>query len=329
MDTTPVISSADPTYTCDYQGISAGWADWYESTLPGQYIVIDGLRNGNYRLQVTTDYKNYFQEGNEKDNTISIGLNIKDNEATWIGPFWEPDVRIGGNGDDTLIADLDRVADFWGGGGNDMLTGSGLADKLRGEKGNDTVSGLAGDDELDGGEGHDTAVFHSDFSEYTFAFTDAGIIVTDKISDGDGSDTLRSIEAARFADRTVSLVNTIHEKPVLSKTSFKEDILVDTILAKVSAQDEEGDQLTYTLTDNAGGYFRLSGQHLLLSKELDHETLPQHTITIAAMDKFGRTISETYTIDVADVTEPVGPGTPPDNGGGTTPGGGTPVDGIA
>src|SRR5688572_11799327 len=38
MDTTRVGSSADPSafYTCDYQGISAGWADWYQSTLPGQ-----------------------------------------------------------------------------------------------------------------------------------------------------------------------------------------------------------------------------------------------------------------------------------------------------
>jgi Ca2+-binding RTX toxin-like protein len=132
MDTTRVGSSADPSafYTCDYQGISAGWADWYQSTLPGQYIAIDGLRNGNYRLQVTTDYKNYFQEDLENDNAMSIGLNINGNKVTWIAPFW-------------------------GGGGNDKLTGSDLADKLRGEGGNDTINGLAGNDYLDGGSGND------------------------------------------------------------------------------------------------------------------------------------------------------------------------------
>jgi hypothetical protein len=90
MDTTRVRSTADPDafYTCDYQGISAGWADWYDSTLSGQYVSIDGLPNGNYRLQVTTDYMNYFPEDNENDNTISIGLNIKGNNVTRIDPFW-------------------------------------------------------------------------------------------------------------------------------------------------------------------------------------------------------------------------------------------------
>lgn len=70
-------------------------------------------------------------------------------------PPGETDVRNGGNGDDTLIADLNRAADFRGGGGNDTLTGSDLADELRGDEGNDTVNGLAGDDYLDGGLGKD------------------------------------------------------------------------------------------------------------------------------------------------------------------------------
>jgi Ca2+-binding RTX toxin-like protein len=70
-------------------------------------------------------------------------------------PPGEAEVRNGGNGDDTLIADLNRAADFRGGGGNDKLTGSDLADELRGEEGNDTVNGLAGDDYLDGGPGKD------------------------------------------------------------------------------------------------------------------------------------------------------------------------------
>jgi len=132
MDTARVSSSADPApyYTCDYQGISAGWADWYQSTLPGQYIAIDGLRNGIYRLQVTTDYKNYFQEDLENDNTMSIALKISGNQVTRIDPFW-------------------------GGRGNDRLTGSDFADKLRGEGGNDTINGLGGNDSLDGGSGDD------------------------------------------------------------------------------------------------------------------------------------------------------------------------------
>jgi hypothetical protein len=74
------------------QGISAGWADKYRSTLPGQYVVIDGLPNGKYTLKVTTDYKNYFQEDYENDNTISVGLSINGNKVDVISPPYINDV---------------------------------------------------------------------------------------------------------------------------------------------------------------------------------------------------------------------------------------------
>jgi hypothetical protein len=87
-DSVRMSSSADanPYFTCDYQGISAGWADLYNSRLPGQYVVIDGVRDGNYTLQVTTDYGGMFAETNEDDNTIEIGLSIRGNRVTVTDP---------------------------------------------------------------------------------------------------------------------------------------------------------------------------------------------------------------------------------------------------
>ncbi|RVT98957.1 hypothetical protein EOD42_02270 [Rhodovarius crocodyli] len=48
------------------------------------------------------------------------------------------------------------ITDAWGGAGNDMLIGSGAANRLFGGWGDDYIHGGAGDDALDGGIGHDT-----------------------------------------------------------------------------------------------------------------------------------------------------------------------------
>jgi Ca2+-binding RTX toxin-like protein len=59
-----------------------------------------------------------------------------------------------GDGGDS--ARLLFVADFFGEGGNDTLTGSGLSQLLDGGAGNDRLNGLSGDDTLTGGAGNDT-----------------------------------------------------------------------------------------------------------------------------------------------------------------------------
>lgn len=78
-------ASTTPQFTCDYQGISAGWGDLYDSQLPGQYIVIDSVPNGDYRLRVTTDYAGYVAETNETDNTMDVLLRINGNKVQVLG----------------------------------------------------------------------------------------------------------------------------------------------------------------------------------------------------------------------------------------------------
>lgn len=57
----------------------------------------------------------------------------------------------GGGGTDPRFS-----ADFYGEGGNDALTGSGLGELLDGGAGDDTLKGLGGNDTLNGGDGDDT-----------------------------------------------------------------------------------------------------------------------------------------------------------------------------
>ena len=76
------------------QGISAGWADLYSAGLPCQYIVIDGLADGDYTLQSTTNSKHIVHEDCYGDNTMWTGLRIHGNTVTEIPLPWAPEDRI-------------------------------------------------------------------------------------------------------------------------------------------------------------------------------------------------------------------------------------------
>jgi len=75
-------ASSDPQFDCGYQGISAGWADEYDSSLPGQYIVIDDLPDGEYTLRATTNAAGTIDETCDDDNTVRVDLRITGNTVT-------------------------------------------------------------------------------------------------------------------------------------------------------------------------------------------------------------------------------------------------------
>ena len=66
-------TSARPSamYDCNFQGISAGWADVYVSQLPCQWIDITGLAAGAYTLRVEIDPANRLPEANETNNVAA------------------------------------------------------------------------------------------------------------------------------------------------------------------------------------------------------------------------------------------------------------------
>jgi hypothetical protein len=49
-------------------GLSVGWGDKYGATLAYQWIKINGLRDGNYRVRVIADPYNWFLETNDHNN---------------------------------------------------------------------------------------------------------------------------------------------------------------------------------------------------------------------------------------------------------------------
>jgi hypothetical protein len=89
-------AAPNPKYTCGNQGVSAGWSDVYTSSLPCQFITIDGVPDGDYRLLATTDYKQHVQEDRYLDNSVVVGLRIQGNTVTQIPLAWGGWESLGG-----------------------------------------------------------------------------------------------------------------------------------------------------------------------------------------------------------------------------------------
>ncbi len=73
-------------YSCSNQGVSKGWADVYNSGLPCQFIVIDGIPDGDYTLKSTTNQLHFFPEDTYDNNTICTGLRIAGDTVTVTDP---------------------------------------------------------------------------------------------------------------------------------------------------------------------------------------------------------------------------------------------------
>lgn len=84
----PFCLYGGPGFTCQNQGIAPNTLDIYGSDLACQFIVIDGLCDGEYVFEATTNATSVqaaknnqpvlFEEDNYDDNTISVRLHIHD-----------------------------------------------------------------------------------------------------------------------------------------------------------------------------------------------------------------------------------------------------------
>ncbi|SOC47337.1 cadherin domain-containing protein, partial [Rhizobium subbaraonis] len=196
---------------------------------------------------------------------------------------------------------------FKGSAGADTFTGSIFNDTINGNGGNDVLSGGLGNDKIDGGAGTDTAVYAGKSTDYALKLSADGktLTVTDKrMSEvNEGIDTLTGVERLQFSDRTIDTpVNAAPTGLSLSSTAVKENVAVGTTVGTLSAKDPEGKALTYTLTDNAGGLFKLSGNKLVTAKAVDYETVKSGKVTVAVSDGVNK-VAKTFTIGVQDVNE--------------------------
>jgi hypothetical protein len=79
-------------FDCTYQGISAGNFDLYEKNLPCNLIVVDGIRDGDYTFEATTNATSVkrarehltpipIAEDNYDDNTVNLRLRIQGDQV--------------------------------------------------------------------------------------------------------------------------------------------------------------------------------------------------------------------------------------------------------
>jgi hypothetical protein len=75
----PGAPSAPQYSTCnaDKQGISVGWADVYQQTLPDQWIDVTDVPDGNYWLEVEVDPDDRLIESNEANNIARIRIALR------------------------------------------------------------------------------------------------------------------------------------------------------------------------------------------------------------------------------------------------------------
>jgi VCBS repeat-containing protein len=110
-------------------------------------------------------------------------------------------------------------------------------------------------------------------------------------------------------DRTVTVtVDDVNEAPtglVIDDSSVDENAPAGTLVGTVSASDGDGDMLSYTLVDNAGGRFALEAATgaLTTTMPLDHESAASYDVIVRATDPDGLSVDRTITVTVADVNE--------------------------
>jgi hypothetical protein len=86
-----VPSAETPDFNFLIQGVSPGWDDIYEWYLPGQYIEVAGIPNGDYVLETIADPDNKLVESNEHNNCGTVIIRLTNmgtpqHHAAIIGP---------------------------------------------------------------------------------------------------------------------------------------------------------------------------------------------------------------------------------------------------
>jgi Ca2+-binding RTX toxin-like protein len=90
---------------------------------------------------------------------------------------------------------------------------------------------------------------------------------------------------------------------MLDGGTMEEDAGNGAVIGTLTAEDPDGDPLTYTLIDDAGGLFRLEGSAVVLTGPVDFETAPEHEITVEVSDGRGGVQTATFEILILDLNE--------------------------
>src|SRR4051812_2096074 len=124
--------------------------------------------------------------------------------------------------------------------------------------------------------------------------------VTVRVTDSGGA-TLDKVFAIAVTD--------VYEAPIassLSNSSVPENSANGTVVGALSATDPDaGDSVAFSLINNAGGRFALSGNNLVVANGglLDFESSTSHSVTVRVTDSGGLTFEKVFNIEVTDAAE--------------------------
>ena len=131
----------------------------------------------------------------------------------------------------------------------------------------------------------------ADSIDSTFDFTVS-------VSSADGS----AVPATTTVSISANAYETAPEDLLLDNATIAENADVGDVVGVASATDLDGDTLTYSLVDDAGGKFQIDSEtgEITVAGELDFETAPTHDLVIEVSDG-DTTISENFTVQVTDI----------------------------
>ncbi|MFO1068839.1 MAG: hypothetical protein U1E14_09970 [Geminicoccaceae bacterium] len=196
-----------------------------------------------------------------------------------------------------------------GGDGADSVEGAAGSDSLFGGAGNDVLSGGSGADTIDGGAGTDIAEFTGNLANYRLTNLGNGVVsVVDLLATGvgdDGTARLVNVELLRFRDGTISsdinrAPGAIGDTNAAANRVFEAAANGSTVGITARSNDPDGDSVTYSLSEDAGGRFAINASTGVVTvKNGALLTAGQtHSITVVAEDPDGLEVEETFQIGV-------------------------------
>ncbi|MBB1251635.1 calcium-binding protein [Rhizobium sp. G21] len=118
-----------------------------------------------------------------------------------------------------------------------------------------------------------------------------------KATDPTGLSAFESFEIS------VEDINSPPEDLTLSANAVDENAAIGTVVGLIAASDHEGDAITYSLADDAGGRFTIVGNELRVAGAIDYELTSSLAVVVAATDALGNVTEKTFDISIGDVDE--------------------------
>ena len=232
----------------------------------------------------------------------------------------------------TLTANVENMV--YAGAGNFAGTGNELANKISGGDGDDTLDGGDGADTLTGGAGNNTFRFSAheaagdkvtDFTGVSagggdrLVFVGYGVgakltqvgttdfyTITADAAHGGFSETIQIAGVRNLSSADYVFDNSHDNRPptdiMVSNLTVDENSAAGTVIGVISAIDPDvSDVVSFALTNDANGMFKLVDGKLVVAKPADFETTAQYAITITATDQVGNSLTKSFTVGIHDV----------------------------